>query len=138
MGLRRAFTDLRAFLRRYTVAELLVAFLLAGATIAFVNAIVLDLIWTPIVEPASESGSFGGYGFLSFVIGGRVFQTEQLITSGVTLGLLVVAAAFVARWQIDHEGTFAKCPHCLSEIPAEARVCASCTREVGEVPEPQG
>jgi large conductance mechanosensitive channel len=130
--MRGVLADLRAFLGRYTVIELLVAFVLAGAIVSFVGGIVYGLVLTPIEESASD---FGGNGPLDFVIKGRVFRTEQIVASGVTLGLLVLVVAFLVRWQADvlwqDEGEVVKCPHCLSEIPAEARVCAACTRDVG-------
>ena len=122
--------DLRDFLGRDTVIELVVAFALGSAVVAFLGAVVGGLVIAPITASANV---FGGGGNLDFVIHGRVFQTEFILEYGLVVTLVAAAAALLVHmrrevlWQ-DEE--LAKCPHCLSEIPAAASVCAACTRDV--------
>ena len=133
-------THLRSFLGRYTVIELLVAFALAGGAISFVASVVNGLVYTPIQEAASSSFASGGNGPLTFVVGGRVFDTAGILISGLTLLLLLLGAAVYvhahggALW--DEQGDVSTCPHCLSEIPSDARVCSYCTRDVATAAAP--
>jgi large conductance mechanosensitive channel len=132
--LRELLADLRAFTARQTVIELLVAFALAYAVVGLASAVVSGLVISPITEPVQ---SFGGAGDLDFVIGGRLFQTAGILGNVLVLLLIALAAAVLLRrrgdvlWQRD--GEFAECPFCLSEIPARAKVCAQCTRDLPAV-----
>ena len=131
------FTDLRSFLGRQTVIELLVAFALAAGVVSFVGSVVGGLVYTPIQERASSSDFGSVNGPLSFVLAGRVFDTTEILVSGIALLLLLLGTWLYVRlhegalWQDSAEIT--TCPHCLSDIPAAARVCSYCTRDVGSV-----
>jgi large conductance mechanosensitive channel len=124
--------DIRSFLGRYTVIELLVAFAVAGSVVGLVASVVNGLVYTPIEQRAS--GFSGSGGPLSFVIGGRVFDTAGILVSGIGLVLVLAAAAYYVHlnrgtlWQDESEVT--TCSHCLSEIPATATVCSYCTRDL--------
>ncbi len=129
---RPVLRDARSFLTRYTVIELLVAFAVAASFVSFVSAVVNGLIYTPIEEGTSTFNGSGGP--LSFVIGGRVFETAGVLVAGVALILVGAAATYYIHrndaelWQ--DESDLATCSHCLSEIPAAATVCSYCTRDV--------
>ncbi len=127
-SLGEVFLDLGFFLRRNRVVELLVAFAVASATVAFISGIVNGLIYSPLTT-ADDSFS-GSNGVLDFVIDGRVFEASFILTSGLLLGLVLVGAAVYVRVRDEEVGLTVDCPHCLSQIPAAATVCSQCARDV--------
>jgi large conductance mechanosensitive channel len=136
MWLRSVYGELRAFLARESVAQLFVAFSLAAATVAFLSSAFLDLIWEPIVTPASQpgAGEFVGPNVAGeFVLFGREFVSQQVLMTGFSLLVLLFIAAMIARRQASADDAFVECPHCLSDVPVGARVCAACTREIGNL-----
>jgi hypothetical protein len=72
------------------------------------------------------SPSFNVYE-LSFEIGGTEIYYGQTLAALTATVILVAIALLVFRRRRAHAET---CPHCLSEVPAGAAVCANCTRDV--------
>jgi hypothetical protein len=130
--------DLRAFFRRAAVVELLVAFTLAGGVVYFVEQLVQNWVFYPIVV---GRGEFDSGRPLSFVIGGREFDSIGIVAGAAAVLILLLGAAVLVRftgaelWSADD--AYRECPHCLSEIAAAASVCSFCTRAVGSTAEAQ-
>jgi large conductance mechanosensitive channel len=126
--------DFKAFLLRGNLVDLAVAVVVGVAFGAVITALVGDLI-TPIIAAIGGRPDFSG---LTFTIHHSRFKYGDFIDA--LLSFLVIAAAvfflvmkpvnaLLARRQHD-EPTTKPCPHCLSEIPLAASVCAYCTRDV--------
>ena len=126
--------DFKAFLLRGNLVELAVAVVIGLAFGAVVTAFVGDLI-TPLIAAIAGKQNFSN---LTFTIHHSQFKYGDFIDA--LLSFVVIAAAvfffvvkpvnaLVARRQKD-EPTTRPCPHCLTEIPLGATVCASCTRDV--------
>jgi large conductance mechanosensitive channel len=126
--------DFKAFLLRGNLVELAVAFVIGTAFAAVVTALVRDFI-TPLIAAIAGKQSF----FLfSFKIHHSVFLYGDFLDYLITFVIVAAVLFFfvvkpmnllLARRQHD-EPTTKPCPHCLSEIPVAATVCAYCTRDV--------
>lgn len=129
--------DFKEFLLRGNLVELAVAFVLGLAFAAVVQSLVRDLI-TPLIAAIGGEPNFEG---LIFTIHHSVFAYGDFINA--LIAFLVIAAvvfflvvkpvnALMARRKTEPpvDETVKQCPHCLSSIPADASVCAFCTRDV--------
>ena len=65
---------------------------------------------------------------LSFHLGDTEIYYGQTLAALVSALILALVALLVVRRR--RRATAETCPHCLSEIPTGAAVCASCTRDV--------
>jgi large conductance mechanosensitive channel len=126
--------DFMAFLLRGNLVDLAVAVVIGVAFGAVVAALVGDLI-TPLIAAIAGKQDFSN---LTFTIHHSRFKYGDFIDA--LLSFVVIAAAvfflvvkpvnaLLARRQHD-EPTTKPCPHCLTEIPLAAKVCAACTRDV--------
>lgn len=126
--------DFKAFLLRGNLVDLAVAVVIGLAFAAVVTAFVGDII-TPLIAAIAGKPDFSS---LTFTIHHSRFRYGDFINA--VLSFVVIAAAvfivvvkpmqaLMARRQKD-EPTTKPCPHCLSEIPSAATVCAYCTRDV--------
>jgi len=126
--------DFRAFLLRGNLVDLAVAVVIGVAFAAVVTALVGDLI-TPLIAAIGGKHDFSS---LTFTIHHSTFKYGDFLNALITF-LVIAAVVFfavikpvnslLARRQKD-EPTTKPCPHCLSEIPLAANVCAFCTRDV--------
>jgi large conductance mechanosensitive channel len=126
--------DFKAFLLRGNLVDLAVAVVIGLAFAAVVTALVGDLI-TPLIAAIAGKPDFSN---LTFTIHHSQFKYGDFIDALISFVLIAAAVFFVvvkpmqalmARRQKD-EPTTKPCPHCLSEIPLAATVCAYCTRDV--------
>lgn len=126
--------DFKAFLLRGNLVELAVAFVIGLAFAAVVTALVGDFI-TPLIAAIAGKQDFSS---LTFTIHHSRFKYGDFLNALLSFVLIAAAVFFLvvkpvnalmARRQKD-EPTTRPCPHCLSEIPIAATVCASCTRDV--------
>lgn len=62
---------------------------------------------------------------------------ELIILAILCLGPLALAAVVLIIVLISRRGARKPCPYCGERIPAEARVCRFCGRELGTVPAPE-
>ena len=132
--------DFKAFLLRGNLVDLAVAVVVGVAFGALVSALVADLI-TPLIAAIAGKQDFSN---LTFTIHHSQFRYGDFINALITFVSIAAAVFFlvvkpmnalVARRQKD-EPTTRPCPHCLTEIPLAATVCAACTREVASASQP--
>ncbi len=128
--------DFKAFVLRGNVVDLAVGVVIGAAFAAVVNSFVRDIITPIIAIPGSTdfselavnaSGSEIAYGqFINAVI------AFLLIAAAVFFLVVKPVNALMARRKTepDVEATTKECPHCVSNIPMTASVCAFCTRDV--------
>lgn len=129
--------DFKAFLLRGNLVDLAVAVVLGVAFGAVVTALVGDLV-TPLIAAIGGKQDFSS---LSFTINHSRFAYGDFINA--VLAFVVIAAvvfflvikpvnALMARRKTEPpvDASVRQCPHCLSDIPVAANVCAFCTREV--------
>src|SRR5579862_1420444 len=130
--------DFKEFLLRGNLVELAVGFVIGLAFAAVVQALVRDLI-TPLIAAIGGEPNFEG---LAFTLHHSLFPYGDFINA--LIAFLVIAAvvfflvvkpvnALMARRKTEPpvDETVKQCPHCLSDIPVAATVCAFCTRDVG-------
>ena len=127
--------DFKAFLLRGNLVDLAVAVVIGVAFGAVVTALVGDLI-TPLIAAVGGKHDFSR---LTFTVHHSTFKYGDFINA--LLAFVVVAAAvfflvvkpvnaLTARRKGEEGATVRPCPHCLSDIPVAANVCAFCTRDV--------
>ncbi|NUS02201.1 MAG: large conductance mechanosensitive channel protein MscL [Nonomuraea sp.] len=130
----------KKFLLRGIIVELAVAVIVGATFSGLVQALVADLI-TPLIG-AVTGGRQPNFAQYSFTVNGSQFKYGDFLNHLLTF--LIIAA--VVYWLVvapmsrlvslldrDRAQATKQCPECLSEIPTEARRCASCTVEL--VPE---
>jgi large conductance mechanosensitive channel len=131
--------EFKSFILRGNVVDLAVGIVIGTAFAAMVASFVGNILTPILAIPGSAdfseldieiSGSNIRYGvFLNAVI--------AFLLVAAALFFLVVRPvnALMARRKTEPEvdGTTKECPHCVSKIPASARVCAFCTRDVAGV-----
>lgn len=129
--------DFKEFLLRGNLVELAVAFVIGAAFAAVVTALVSDLV-TPLIAAIGGNPNFAA---LHFTVNHSVFLYGSFLNALITF-LLIAAVVFflvvkpvnalMARRKTEPpvDETVQACPHCLSEIPVAASVCAFCTRDV--------
>jgi large conductance mechanosensitive channel len=131
--MRGVLTGFRAFVVRGNLIELAVAFVIGAAFAALVQALVADLV-TPLIAALFGEPSFED---LSLTLNGSELLYGEFLNALITF--LSVAAAiyfFVVvpyeRLQLSQgvEPEMRACEHCLSTIPARAKLCAYCTQPV--------
>jgi large conductance mechanosensitive channel len=130
--------DFKEFLLRGNLVELAVAFVIGVAFTSVVQALVRDLI-TPLISAIGGNQSFET---LTFTLHHTVFPYGDFLNWLISFVLIAAVVFFLvvkptnalmARRKTEPpvDETVRQCPHCLSEIPVAAAVCAFCTRDVG-------
>ncbi len=133
--MKNVLSGFRDFIARGNVVDLAVAVVIGVAFNEVVQSLVADLL-TPLIAVIFGEPDFSA---LSFTINGSKFSYGNFINA--LISFLTVAAAiyfFVIaplrhmkeRHEAGEEPTVIDCPHCLSEIPAEASRCRHCTAEL--------
>lgn len=129
--------DFKEFLLRGNLVELAVAFVIGLAFAAVIQALVADLI-TPLIAAIGGNPDFSALTFTvnhsHFLYGAFINALIAFLVIAAVLFFLVVKPvnALMARRKTEPpvDETVQQCPHCLSDIPAAATVCAFCTRDV--------
>jgi large conductance mechanosensitive channel len=129
--------DFKEFLLRGNLVELAVAFVIGLAFATVVQALVRDLI-TPLIAAIGGNPDFSS---LTFTVNNSHFFYGDFVNA--LISFLVIAAvvfflvvkpmnALMARRKTEPpvDEMVRQCPHCLSDIPLTASVCAFCTRDV--------
>jgi large conductance mechanosensitive channel len=129
--------DFKQFLLRGNLVDLAVAVVVGVAFGAVVTAAVGDLI-TPLIAAIGGKHDFSS---LTFTIHHSTFRYGDFINAVVTFVIIAAAVFFLvvkpvnalmarSKTEPPVDETVRPCPHCLSEIPVAANVCAFCTRDV--------
>lgn len=115
--------DLKQFIRRVSVLELFVGFLLASTTATFLTAAVDGLLLFPL-----QGGGSSSWSQLTIAIHGHAFTFLYPLVYAIALAVAcLISVRLIRRSEL---GMLRRCPFCLSEIPAAASVCSYCTRDV--------
>lgn len=126
--------DFKAFLLRGNLIDLAVAFVIGVAFAAVVTALVGDLI-TPLIAAIGGKHDFSS---LTFTINHSTFKYGDFLNALISFVVISAVVFFVVVKPVNalmarrQQGapTTKPCPHCLTEIPLAATVCAACTRDV--------
>jgi large conductance mechanosensitive channel len=133
--------DFKEFLLRGNLVDMAVGIVIGVAFAAVVTALVADLV-TPLLAAIGGNPNFGK---LSFTVNSSHFLYGAFINALITFLLIAAVVFFLVvkpvnalmarrRTETAVDTATQTCPHCLSEIPAEAGVCAFCTRDVAAAP----
>jgi large conductance mechanosensitive channel len=125
--------DFKAFLLRGNLVDLAVAVVIGVAFGAVVTAFVGDLI-TPLIAAIGGKPDFSS---LSFTIHHSRFAYGHFLNALISFVIIAAVVFFVVVKPVNalmarrkEDPGVRPCPHCLSEIPVAAGVCAFCTRDV--------
>jgi large conductance mechanosensitive channel len=127
--------EFKKFIMKGNVVDLAVAVVIGAAFGAVVTALVADLV-TPLIGAIGGKPDFSG---LSFTINNSKFLYGHFINAIVAF-LLIASVIFffvvrplnmmqerAARNKKPEDPTEKKCPHCLSDVPKNAKKCKFCT-----------
>jgi large conductance mechanosensitive channel len=130
--------DFKKFILRGNVVDLAVAVVIGAAFTGIVQAVVRDLI-TPLIAAIAGQHDFSR---LYFTLNNSRFMYGDLLNALISFLLISLVIFFLVVQPINHlvalsnrnkdadEPTEKKCPHCLSTIPKDAKVCAFCANKV--------
>jgi len=130
-------SDFKQFLLRGNLVDMAVGIVIGVAFAAVVTALVGDLL-TPLIAAIAGKHDFSSLTFTihrsRFLYGSFINALLAFVTIAAVVFYFVVKPvnALTARYRTapPPEPTEKKCPHCLSDIPTAAAVCAFCTRDV--------
>ena len=128
--MRGLLNDFKAFAIQGNLLEIAVAFILGVAFAAVVKSFVDDIVMNVIAAIVGKPD----FSSLTFTIGDGVIRYGSFLNAVITFLLVSLVLFFVVRafQHVRGPRTAARteCPHCLTSIPVDAAVCASCTRDV--------
>lgn len=133
--------DFKEFLLKGNLVETAVGIVIGLAFAAVVTALVSDLI-TPLIAAIGGKQDFGS---LHFTVNNSIFKYGDFFNAAISFVVIAAVVFFLVvkpvnammerfKHEPEPDPTIKACPHCLSAIPAEASVCAYCTRDVGGAP----
>ena|SRR5579884_2256738 len=131
------FKGFRQFILRGNVVDLAVAVVVGAAFSSVVSSLTTDFI-NPLI---SLVGGKPNLSFLYFTIRGSKFLVGDFLNNLITFLIDAAVIYFfvvtpinklvsLSKSQKPADPSTKKCPHCLSEIPMEAKRCAFCTYPV--------
>ena len=132
----RMLKEFRQFILRGNLVDLAVAVVIGAAFTSVVNALVKGLV-TPLIAAVGGQPDFAK---LAFTINGSRFAYGEFLNALIAF-LIVAAVLFflvirpvnllLERLHPERkvDTPTRECPECLSDIPAAARRCASCSSE---------
>jgi len=127
--------EFKAFILRGNVVDLAVGVVIGAAFGAIITSLVQDVI-TPalgLLNLPDFSSDFVSVGDSKLYWGKFVNAIISFVVIGAVIffGVVKPLNHLMARGKDDDaEPKNKECPHCLSSIPTEAKVCANCTRDV--------
>ncbi len=120
------YKEFKAFLQKYNVMALAVAFILGAAVGKVVTALVTDLIMPLIglVLPAVDWKQW----FLQ--VGSQKFLVGDFIGAVVDFVIIAFVVFLIGKMLLKPEPTpeTKTCPHCLEVIASQASYCKYCTQ----------
>ena len=130
--------DFKEFLLRGNLVDMAVGIVIGLAFAAVITALVGDLI-TPLIAAIGGKPDFGN---LSFTVNKSHFLYGAFLNALITFVIIAAVVFFLIvkpvnalmarrRTETAVDAVTQKCPHCMSEIPVGAAVCAFCTRDIG-------
>jgi large conductance mechanosensitive channel len=130
--------EFREFLLRGNLVDTAVGIVIGLAFAAVITAALVAGLITPLIAAIFGEPDFGR---LTFTINGSHFLYGAFFNALLTFVLVALVLFFLVvkpvnalmarrKTETPVDEDTAKCPHCLSEIPAAARRCAFCTQEV--------
>jgi large conductance mechanosensitive channel len=130
-------SDFKQFLLRGNLVDMAVGIVIGLAFAALVTALVTDLL-TPLIAAVFGNHDFSSLTFTihksRFFYGSFINALLSFVTIAAVVFYFVVkpvnALTARARTEPPPDPTEQQCPHCLSDIPTAAAVCAFCTRDV--------
>lgn len=128
--------DFKAFILRGNVLDLAIGVVIGAAFGTVIESLVKD-VFTPLLAIPGQTN----FENLQLRIGGGAIKYGLFVNAVIAFLTIAVAVFFfvvrpvnalMARrgQSADPHADTKDCEHCLSPIPARARVCAFCTREV--------
>jgi large conductance mechanosensitive channel len=130
--------DFKAFVLRGNVVDLAIGVVIGAAFGAIVTSLVNDLI-TPLISVLN----IPDFSSALWHVGDDPSPAGDVkygLVINAVIGFLVIA--FVVFFFVvkplnrmmgrdkEEDPTHTECPHCLTSIPIEAKVCSACTRDV--------
>lgn len=127
----------KQFILRGNVVDLAVGVVIGAAFTALVNSLVKDL-FTPLIAAIAKQPDFSD---IVFTINGSNFMLGSFLNALISFVIVAVAVYFFVvapintlstkmRKEPPADPTHKKCPHCLSEIPMDAKKCAFCASDL--------
>ncbi len=128
--------EFKAFVLRGSVVDLAVGVVIGAAFGAIVTSLVKDVL-TPLLGLANVpdfSGLSVQVGDDKILYGNFVNAIISFVVVAAAIFFLVVKPAnrFMSGGKPSEEPKVQECPHCLSSIPAAAKVCSHCGRDVAK------
>jgi len=129
--------EFKAFVLRGNVVDLAVGVMIGAAFGAIVTSLVTNII-TPLISLLNipdfsraviEAGDEGAAGDIAYGLFINAIISFLVIASVVFFFVVKPLNRLMGRDK-EEDPTHTECPHCLSSIPIEARVCFCCTRDV--------
>ena len=129
------FKGFKQFILRGNVVDLAVGVVIGAAFTSIVNSLVKDIL-TPFIGAIFKQPDFSGIFFTinhsKFMVGNFLNALISFLIVSATVYFFVVTPINTliarARKEAPADPTTKKCSECLSEIPKDAKRCASCTQ----------
>jgi large conductance mechanosensitive channel len=130
--------EFKAFVLRGNVVDLAVGVVIGAAFGAIVNSLVKDVV-SPVLSllhlpdfsrSVVELGPEGPEGDIAYGLVINAVISFIAIAAVVFFFVVKPVNSLMTGGKPKEEPKVKECPHCLSSIPAQATVCAHCTREV--------
>ena len=120
------YKEFKAFLQKYNVMALAVAFILGAAVGKVVSALVTDLIM-PIIGLVTPAVDWKQW---FFTMGGQKFLIGDFFGALVDFIIIAFVVFIIGKMLLKPEPTpeTKTCPHCLEVIASGASYCKYCTQ----------
>ncbi|GAB3686477.1 large conductance mechanosensitive channel protein MscL [Actinocorallia lasiicapitis] len=131
----------KKFLLRGNLVELAVAVVIGAQFGALVNQFVKSFI-SPLLTLVGGNPDLSS---LKFTIRKSEFLYGDFLTVAISFLIAALVVYFVLVLPVarllsyidrNKTATTRDCPHCLTSVPLKAAVCAQCTRDIPNIPEP--
>ena len=122
------YQEFKAFLQKYNVMALAIAFILGAAIGKVVSALVTDIIM-PVIGVAVHSGEWRQ---ITFQLGTAKFLVGDFLGSVIDFVIIALIIFLIAKALIKPAPTpeTKTCPECTEVIASAARRCKYCTAAV--------